>query len=401
MRLAHTAVCNTFNTQAYIEITTKLHDTISRRSDVSVGEAPTVDMHWVETTNKKAALKLEKLDNDLKNYKANSIKESIRRGHDDLGDHHLDCGDLTNALKCYSRSRDYCTSGKHIVNMCLNVIKVSVLLGNWSHVLNYVNKAESSPELSEGRDKPGNAAVVSRLKCAAGLAELANKKYKNAARYFLQVSFDHCDFPDMLSANNVTVYGGLCALATFERQELQQKLIGSSTFKQFLELEPQMRDVIQKFHNSQYASCLKTLSEMKDNLMLDLYLSQHLGKLYSLIRSKALVQYFSPYVSADMQRMAVAFNTTVSNLEDELTQLILVGQISARIDSHSKTLYARDVDERSNTFERSLAVGRQYQLRTKALILRAAVIRNQLVVKPPVRDMGGEASLAPGSAGSR
>jgi hypothetical protein len=68
--------------------------------------------------------KLEKLDTDLKNYKSNSIKESIRRGHDDLGDHYLDCGDLSNALKCYSRARDYCTSGKHVVNMCLNVIKV-------------------------------------------------------------------------------------------------------------------------------------------------------------------------------------------------------------------------------------------------------------------------------------
>jgi len=72
-------------------------------------------------------LKLEKLDTDLKNYKSNSIKESIRRGHDDLGDHYLDCGDLSNALKCYSRARDYCTSGKHVVNMCLNVIKVCKL----------------------------------------------------------------------------------------------------------------------------------------------------------------------------------------------------------------------------------------------------------------------------------
>jgi len=34
--------------------------------------------------------------------------------------------------------------------------------------------------------------------------------------------------------------------------------------------------------------------------------------------------------------MAVAFNTSVSNLEDELTQLILDDQISARIDSHAK-----------------------------------------------------------------
>lgn len=162
---------------------------------------PPLDSAWAESTRKKALLKLEKLDTDLKNYKGNSIKESIRsdgaiqsvpnfplgqekkqqncfqkflimksffffyllktlnccsysivkngpmlslgkkealllfillpplpslsrRGHDDLGDHYLDCGDLSNALKCYSRARDYCTSAKHVINMCLNVIKV-------------------------------------------------------------------------------------------------------------------------------------------------------------------------------------------------------------------------------------------------------------------------------------
>ena len=40
---------------------------------------------------------LERLDADLKNYRHNSIKESIRRGYDALGDHHLDCGDLKSA----------------------------------------------------------------------------------------------------------------------------------------------------------------------------------------------------------------------------------------------------------------------------------------------------------------
>ena len=77
---------------------------------------PALDLNWVDTRNKKSQMKLEKLDNDLKNYKSNSIKvrslilrcsvsfviqESIRRGHDDLGDHFLDSGDLANALKCY------------------------------------------------------------------------------------------------------------------------------------------------------------------------------------------------------------------------------------------------------------------------------------------------------------
>ena len=54
-----------------------------------------------------------------------------------------------------------------------------------------------------------------------------------------------------------------------------------------------------------------------------------------------LPQYFSPYVSVDLHRMASAFNTSVSALEDELTHLILDGQISARIDSHAKVVKGR------------------------------------------------------------
>lgn len=46
-------------------------------------------------------------------------------------------------------------------------------------------------------------------------------------------------------------------------------------------------------------------------------------------------------MSADLNKMAVAFNTSVANLEDELTQLILDDQISARIDSHTKVKWAK------------------------------------------------------------
>lgn len=92
-----------------------------------------------------------------------------------------------------------------------------------------------------------------------------------------------------------------------------------------------------------------------------MYLAPHVRTLYTQIRNRALIQvgvgragrggcalewqaagalsapqYFSPYVSADMHKMAAAFNTTVAALEDELTQLILEGLINARIDSHSK-----------------------------------------------------------------
>uniref|UniRef100_A0A8C6KWZ1 G protein pathway suppressor 1 n=1 Tax=Nothobranchius furzeri TaxID=105023 RepID=A0A8C6KWZ1_NOTFU len=371
LKMAFTFVQRTFNVDTYEEVHRKLTeatrevqgapDTLPEGGMVS----PPLDSAWAESTRKKALLKLEKLDTDLKNYKGNSIKESIRRGHDDLGDHYLDCGDLSNALKCYSRARDYCTSAKHVINMCLNVIKINFYL----------------------------------LFCWIGTS-LASRKYKPAAKCFLQASFDHCDCPELLSPSNVAVYGGLCALATFDRQELQRNVISSSSFKLFLELEPQIRDIIFKFYESKYASCLKLLDEMKDNLLLDMYLAPHIKTLYSQIRNRALIQYFSPYVSADMTKMAQAFNTTVLALEDELTQLILEGLVNARIDSHSKILYARDVDQRSTTFEKSLHMGKEFQRRAKAMILRAAVLRNQIHVKSPPRE-GSQGELTPANSQTR
>jgi len=347
-----------------------------------VGNAASV-REWIDVRNKKAALKLEKLDTDLKNYKSNSIKESIRRGHDDLGDHFLDCGDLANALKCYSRARDYCTSGRHVVNMCINVIKVSVYLQNWSHVVSYVNKAMATPDFTESNVK-GNAdhaQLLTRLNCAYGLAELATGKYKSAAKHFLHANIDHCGIPDLMSAQNVAMYGGLCALATFERSQLHKEVLISNTFKLFLELEPQLRDVIINFYESKYGKCLTQLEDMKDNMMLDIYLASHVNTLFSMIRSRSLVQYFSPYSSADLRLMAGSFNTSVASLEDELMTLILEGKIQARIDSHNKVLYAQDTDQRSVTFEKAIEMASLYEERARMMILRSAILKAKVMVK--------------------
>jgi COP9 signalosome complex subunit 1 len=283
--------------------------------------------------------------------------------------------------------------------MCLNVIKVSIQLQNWSHVMTYVAKAEGTPEFVS------NSPIATKLHCAAGLSDLASKKYKASAKHFLAANFDQfvTDYGEILSANNVAVYGGLCALASFDRNELYKNVISSSSFKLFLELEPQLRDAITKFYNSKYAGCLSILDDMRDNLLLDIYLAAHVNNLYNLIRNRALIQYFSPYLSADMNKMASAFNTNVNSLEDEIMQLILEGQIQARIDSHNKILFAKDVDQRTVTFERAIEMGKEWQRRTKALILRSAMLKNgniQVKSPPPARGDDGAPSGSGGGGSS-
>jgi len=410
LKLAISHCQNTYNTALYQRLHRKLTDVVAGTAngqggaggnlpDIAVGAAdqgpgdrtvPALELSWIDSRNKKFQTKLEKLDNDLKNYKSNSIKESIRRGQDDLGDHFLDGGDLANALKCYSRARDYCTSGRHVVSMCINVIKVSVYLQNWSHVISYVNKAIATPEFTAGSSKVGTdqhqLCLITRLKCAGGLADLMTRKYSAAAKQFLSASLDHCDCPDLMSPNNVAIYGGLCALATFDRAELFKQVISSTQFKLFLELEPQLREVIQCFYESRYGQCLKLLEEMKDNLLLDMYLAPHINTLFSMIRNRGLVQYFSPYSSADLVTMAQSFNTSLTDLENELMKLILDGSIQARIDSHNKVLLAQDVDQRSQIFSKAVDMCDMYQRRAKMLLLRSAILKANISVKCVSRD---------------
>ncbi|XP_029348109.1 COP9 signalosome complex subunit 1b-like [Acyrthosiphon pisum] len=211
---------------------------------------------------------------------------------------------------------------------------VGIYLRNWSHVTDYIIKAESTPNCVENPELL--TTYSSTLKCMTGLAELAGRKYKLAAQNFLKANLDNWDSCGVMTPNDIAIYGGLCALATFNRSELQNKVICNNSFKLFLELEHEVREAIFKFCEAKYEVCLKMLNKIKPILLLDMYIGSHINQLYSDIRSKAMIQYLCPYDSADLRKMALSFNTSLPDLENELVQLILDGHIKARIDSINK-----------------------------------------------------------------
>ena len=340
-----------------------------------------VDKAHVEAVTKKTQQTLERLEVELNTCKANLVKENIRLGHNDLGAFHFKKGDLNSALKCFVRGRDYCATNKHVVDMCLNVIRVSVQLGNFMHVSNHVSKAEQvlqTADTPEGQD----SSIQSALKVSAGLAHLDSAKYKLAARKFLECKPKlGSTFNEVIHSTDVAVYAALCALATFDRDELKKRVVDNQAFKGFLEFEPLIRDCILDFYNCRYAGCLAFLDKFKPSLTLDIHLFDHVNHLYTKIRQRALIQYFSPYTSVNLHTMAAAFNTPVDALEKEMASLIMDGQISARIDSHNKTVFARHADERNATFKKALVLGQSYIRDSKATLLRMSLIKHGVTIK--------------------
>ncbi|KAF5744350.1 COP9 signalosome complex subunit 1 [Tripterygium wilfordii] len=362
LRMAYDEIKKSENTQLFREVVQKI--------DGRLGPKYGVDNAWCEMVDRRADQRKEKLENELNAYRTNLIKESIRMGYNDFGEFYYSHGALGDAFKSFVRTRDYCTTSKHIVQMCTSAILVSIEMGQFTHVTSYVSKAEQTPEALD----PVTAA---KLRCAAGLSHLEAKKYKLAARKFLEVGPElGTSYNDVIAAQDVATYGGLCALASFDRMELKSKVIDNISFRNFLELVPEVRELINDFYSSHYASCLDYLGNLKANLLLDIHLHDHVETLYDLIRNKALIQYTHPFVSVDLCMMANAFKTSVSRLEKELEALITDNQIQARIDSHNKILYARHADQRNATFQRVLQTGNEFDRDVRSMLLRANLIKH-------------------------
>lgn len=49
-------------------------------------------------------------------------------GHRELGDFYRSVGEHSTALKHYTKSREFCTTSQHVLEMCLSVLEVRVYL---------------------------------------------------------------------------------------------------------------------------------------------------------------------------------------------------------------------------------------------------------------------------------
>lgn len=253
-------------------------------------------------------------------------------GYEDQGNHLYACGDLTGAYKAYSKMRDFCTAPKHIVDMSLAIIKVVIEQGNFMAVQSNIVKIKNLARTPDEEES-----LKPRLSAAMGLSHLANKLYREAARSFLETPAAlGASYNEVISANDVAVYGALCSLASMDRKELKTEVLDNSEFRNFLELEPQMRRAISYFYSAKYSECLKILEEWKNDYLLDMHLQRHVKTLYESVRTKAIVQYFIPFSCVTLKGMAEAFATDEESLGKELVGMIEKGKLMARVDTKNR-----------------------------------------------------------------
>lgn len=257
--------------------------------------------------------------------------------YEDLGNHFFETGDYPEAYKAFYRMREQRSSASHEVDGYLRSVFVTIFQKSWHAVQTQIAKVE--PPSLKGDDAAKLDPIIA---VCSGLAYMSTGQYREAARGFLRTSYSYVSSGEMagihfptklITGNDVAVYGGLCALASMDRPDLQKNVLANAEFRQFLELEPHVRRAVSLFCGSKYSACLEVLEQYRVDYLLDLYLQPCLRDLYTKIREKSIIQYFIPFSCVTLDEMAKAFRTSEGvSIEDELTEMIQSGMLNARID---------------------------------------------------------------------
>lgn len=254
-------------------------------------------------------------------------------GNEDLGRHFESIGHLNEAADAYSRMRQDVSTTKHIIDCGMHLVSVSLQRRDWTMVLNNLGKITGVQGNSDD-DKSSQAYT----KIVSGIGLMGLGHYHDAAKSFLMTDFSvpATTYSHIASPNDVAIYGGLLALATMERKDLQARVLDNQSFRTFLEHEPHIRKAISLFVNGRYSSCLAILESVRNDYLLDIYLQRHIPAIYSKIRSKSIVQYFVPFSCVTLDSLNEAFSQAGESTEQELVAMIRAGTLKARLDAKNK-----------------------------------------------------------------
>ncbi|TQN66112.1 COP9 signalosome complex subunit 1 [Colletotrichum shisoi] len=335
------------------------------------------DQEWVETTERANKAKTHQLESELKGYKMNLIKESIRMGNEDIGRHFEQIGDLNNAGEAYSRMRPDVSTSKHIIDVGKHLVSVTLQRREWPMVIANLSKITGIHNAEEEKSLQPYVKIVS------GIALLGLEKFEDAAKSFLQTDAgkEGAEYKTIASPNDVAVYGGLLSLATMDRKDLQARVLDNQSFRTFLELESHIRKAISLFVNGRYSACLAILEAYRADYLLDIYLQKHVPTLYSQIRSKCIVQYFIPFSCVTLSSLEAAFAVPGKPLVDELLGMIRSGVLQARINTIDKTLVAVSPNPRATLQRLVLDTIDAYERDATERIRRMSIVAADMEVK--------------------
>ena len=173
-----------------------------------------------------------------------------------------------------------------------------------------------------------------RLKVYDGLNYILNRKFKEAGKLFLEALMTFTSY-ELFDYKTFVFYTAVTNIITVDRNTLKNRVIDNSDVVSCINEIPHLENFLNTFYEGNYNEFLKEFYAIVQRLKTDFFFSKHYNFFMNEMRIKVYSQFLQSYKSVTMENMANVFGVSQKFIDDELSNFISQGRISAKIDKVS------------------------------------------------------------------
>jgi len=340
LRTAQTLVKEyTMDTDLYEQISEKLK---------SCGDS--ADAEWIKRTGIRFFTDLETRNDHLEKQKFTLRRELIRDASLSLARLLVSRGDYASALTHLYTTREFSSNPSEVLQVSWDIAQVSIFRQELvAFPLVAISKA-----LADCQSAPEYPNLAFKLYVCISLHYLSTSNFKQTfAALKKACAFKVCAL-DFLSLQDLARLAGLTALHALSRKELNSEVIQDRQVRSLINHSPILLRSIESFCMSNYSLVLQGLEAIRDELSDDIFLRRHELVISEQVLNKCMTDYVSAYSSLGIQDMALAFALPLDGVEKNLINLIQSNAISCRIDTRTKILSQKSIDQNQTHISKML-----------------------------------------------
>ena len=158
----------------------------------------------------------------------------------------------------------------------------------------------------------------------------------------------NAELEQFITGEHLAYYFVLSCVAHMSRLDIKQDGMQKGHVLNLMERYPEARNILDNFLNGRFEELSLGLNKIQQSLCYDMFFGSEF--IFKAIRNKNLQQYVAPYKVIDLNEIAAAFGVSLQTVENDLVEQISQGMIHAKIDSHQKILYSKQVNVQIETY---------------------------------------------------
>lgn len=294
--------------------------------------------------------KLAELDAKIKDAQESLGEIDVRDAHHAKADYLCSIGDKAAALEAYKETEKRTAGAGNKVDLLFSQIRLNIFFGDWHAVKRNIKAAKLLC------DEGGDWERKNKLKVYQGVFSMFARDFKRAAEMFLD-SIATFTASEIFPYRKCIFYAVVTSMVALDRVALKKQVVDAPEILSVIDQIPSLSSFLNSLYSCKYKEFFQAFVPVVEQIRADMYLHAHVRYYQREIRVMAYKQFLESYKSVTMESMAAAFDVSVPFLDDEISEFIVAGQLSAKIDKVAGVIESKRPDAKNAFYQDSIRKG--------------------------------------------